>query len=371
MLKCCPKRHQKTASNQNKCARHFDLPPFRTWNLEGLWMTISQERVMIHDYRILWSVGLTSCYMGEEIKKGVSEEFMSLRSSAKHKASVETALSSSLVLHNNFKVHDYPGDSLELVGLWSELQCVWIIAVVVLPCWVCPFSFRCRFVLQSSCSIKVHLPLTGRRYANVATLGILKRCCCRHSRNSQFGCTAAYIPISRSLKDSFLSTKHWVLAMELQQWTSFVANMQTWCGLRWISGSKNFRRQTCWAAKQRHRKRWNSRSGAHRFNKKMSFFSISQTLRHGDMPICSYATPWFNRWTFWADQEILQVLLPAALLLTCWGQWKGHPSLHWLLYHWGELLCLQTSVPHFSAIIEPSPCLVSFLIYIFFDKIGS
>ena len=225
MLKCCPKRHQKTASNQIKRARHFDLPPFRTWNLEGLWMTISQERVMIHDYRILWSVGLTSCYMGEEIKKGVSEEFMSLRSSAKHKASVETALSSSLVLHNNLKVHDYLGDSVELVGLWSELQCVWIIAVVVLPCWVCRFSFRCRFVLQSSCSIKIHLPLTGRRYANVATLGILKRCCCRHSRNSQFGCTAAYIPISRSLKDSFLSTKHWVLAMELQQWTSFVAKM--------------------------------------------------------------------------------------------------------------------------------------------------
>lgn len=109
---------------------------------------------MIHDYRILWSVRLTSCYMGEEIKKGVSEEFMSLRSSAKHKASVETTLSSSLVLHNNFKVHDYPGDSLELVGLWSELQCVWIIAVVVLPCWVCPFSFRWTFVLQSSCSIK-------------------------------------------------------------------------------------------------------------------------------------------------------------------------------------------------------------------------
>lgn len=75
-------------------------------------MTIIQERVMSHDYRILWSVGLMSYMGGEEIKKGVSEEFMSLRSSAKHKASVETTLSSSLVLHI---VHDYLGDSVELV----------------------------------------------------------------------------------------------------------------------------------------------------------------------------------------------------------------------------------------------------------------
>ena len=69
-----------------------------------------------HNCHILWSVGLISC-MGEEIKKGVSEEFMSLRSSAKHKASVGTSLSSSLVLHSKFKEHDYLGDKCGTGGL--------------------------------------------------------------------------------------------------------------------------------------------------------------------------------------------------------------------------------------------------------------
>lgn len=58
---------------------------------------------------------------------------------------------------------------------------------------------------------------------------------------------------------------------------------------RWISGSKNFRRQTCWAAKQRHRKRRNSRSGAHRFNKKMKFFrdlSNATPWWYADMQLC-------------------------------------------------------------------------------------
>ena len=114
------------------------------------WMTMFQERVIIVIFcgRWDWSVAWA---------RRSRKEF--LKSSCHSEAAPNTRPALGQVCPllwfyiANLRSRITLETSVELVGLWSELQYVWNIAVV-LTCWVCRFSLRCRYVLQSSCSIK-------------------------------------------------------------------------------------------------------------------------------------------------------------------------------------------------------------------------
>lgn len=139
--------------------------------------------------------------------------------------------------------------------------------------------------------------------------------------------------------------------------------MQTWCGdrLRWISGSKNCRRQTCWAAKQRHRKRWNSRSGAHRFSKNTRFYHDLSNVTpwwYADMQLCCSVIQQVDLLGGSRDTASAATSSAPADLLGAMER-PSVTSLIALSLGRAASVCLQTSVPHFSAIIEPSPRLVS------------